>query len=303
MFRSYWLIFITVVGLGYPINDGPYAQERPADARKQQLKQDPVDLVPLQHAINRITRAIEALKENPDSEVEQKRAEDDLGAQKEMALWAFWMFIAASVGVALTAAGIILIWRTLVHTARAAVHTEGMLREAEKTTSAANAAIATANESSERQLRAYVQAQAPTIIDFTVGKAPLIKYWASNTGQTPARRFRHKTGWCFVEDPDTFPVRGIFPFNLKGSVIEIGGGDRSQQYTFLPTVRQDIFDAVRNGGKCILFFGVISYRDIFGRNRRSVFRYCLRQGAVLEGPIGAPLISNLAACKKNNRSN
>ena len=87
----------------------------------------------------------------------------DLKAQEGMALWAKAMFWATVAAVILTFAGIVLIWRTLIHTRHAAEAARDMVTEGVKTTSAAieatNAAIEAnriAREMSERQLRAYI---------------------------------------------------------------------------------------------------------------------------------------------------
>jgi hypothetical protein len=64
----------------------------------------------------------------------------NLVAQETMALWAEWMFYAASASVVLSFAALYAIARTLHHTRRAADYTHDMLVEARRATSAVNRA-------------------------------------------------------------------------------------------------------------------------------------------------------------------
>lgn len=184
------MLVFAVVGLGYPINDGCHAQERSTDAHEQpQPKQSPVDLAPLQDAINRVTGAVEALKDNPEAEAENKRAESDLRAQKDMAKWAFWMFVAASWSVALTLIGVILIWRTLVYTKRAAAYSQSMADAANETADAAKRQAEHSEQAFSRLERPHVLVSNVSSIKHKVVKQSSRYYVActlGNYGRTPA---------------------------------------------------------------------------------------------------------------------
>lgn len=66
-----------------------------------------------------------------------------------MVFWAKLMFFATAVATAITAAGVWLIKRTLDETKIAAAHTEGMLRQAEKTTIAAQESVKEARKTTK----------------------------------------------------------------------------------------------------------------------------------------------------------
>lgn len=92
------------------------AEPRQAGARP--IETDADRLVP---AIKTIEGAIRDLipEENPEYRERQEHRElADLHAQQDMAFWAKAMFWAAVVSLFLTAIGIWLIWRTLVHRGR-----------------------------------------------------------------------------------------------------------------------------------------------------------------------------------------
>ncbi|EAQ24335.1 hypothetical protein ROS217_08795 [Roseovarius sp. 217] len=54
---------------------------------------------------------------------EDQRAQDDLEAQTEMALWAFWMLVATVIVALITGLGVIFVWQTLKATQRMATDT------------------------------------------------------------------------------------------------------------------------------------------------------------------------------------
>ena len=60
---------------------------------------------------------------------EEWRSERDLEAQQDMARWAMLMFFASAASVVVTIVGLLLIWRTLHHTRRAADYARAMVDE------------------------------------------------------------------------------------------------------------------------------------------------------------------------------
>ena len=59
-----------------------------------------------------------------------------------MALWAMLMFFASTASVVVTVVGVVLIWRTLHHTRRAADYAKDMVDKSKLATQAAEAAVA-----------------------------------------------------------------------------------------------------------------------------------------------------------------
>jgi hypothetical protein len=157
-----------------------------------------------------------------------------------------------------------------------------------------------ARESAERQMRAYVQASRPTLLNFVPGNEPVIVFQPTNTGQTPARGFRLLTTYRIDPDAEQCRVRfegGASPYRRMGSTIDIGGGGQpSQQQTNLPLLTQADYDQFMSGEKKLIFCGVLSYRDVFGKRRRTVFRVRFDPKYLKGGT------ASLVSCRKNNRS-
>ncbi|MCO5082280.1 MAG: hypothetical protein M9955_11555 [Rhizobiaceae bacterium] len=95
-------------------------------------------------AVERIEPAIRELIAEEDkvtADAERERDDADLRAQQSMAVWAFWMFVASALSVVLTGVGVVLIWRTLLHTRDAAIHAGAAVLEAKNATKAAQDAV------------------------------------------------------------------------------------------------------------------------------------------------------------------
>ena len=97
--------------------------ERPSDHQdggaKEQSK--PEALAPALEKIESAIRDAIPPKDEAKDQRQENRDVSDLKAQKDMARWAERMFWATGASIALTLIGILLIWRTLHHTRRAAV--------------------------------------------------------------------------------------------------------------------------------------------------------------------------------------
>ncbi|MEO3389151.1 hypothetical protein [Mesorhizobium sp. CAU 1741] len=101
-----------------------------------------------------------------------------------LAQWAMAVFsVAATV---LTAVGVVLIWRTLVYTRRAAEAAAATVEEAKNATTAAKDAVAETRRIGEAQVRAYLGIEACTLERGT-GDDFLLKIAVKNSGQSPAR--------------------------------------------------------------------------------------------------------------------
>lgn len=140
-------------------------------------------------AIEGIESAIrDLIAEEDQIEAERQRQNEsrDLNAQEAMAKWARWMFW-ATIGTALvTLVGLILIGFTLRYTRKAAEHTEGMLRQAERATIAAESAVEATRDIGEKQVRAYLHV---TNVGFSLGEKTGevgVRLTVANAGQSPA---------------------------------------------------------------------------------------------------------------------
>ena len=199
----------------------------------------------------------------------------DLEAQEGMALWAKAMFWATIAAVLLTFAGIVLIWRTLIHTRHAAEAARNMVTEGAKTTIAAieatNAAVNAnfiARETSERQLRAYVTIEA---IQTHPGDDPMsYRLEWKNTGQTPATDVLTYTNWESRIDalPDDFP----YPKASINDAAALGPGQHVHAWPiFIPG---ETIERVRRGILRLYVWGAAEYNDTFKDTSRRRTEFC-----------------------------
>ena len=168
-----------------PVSQGQKTPDKQgAKAESQKNTPPPEQLTPalrqIESTIRELVNQQRAAQEKGPAQHEIK----DLKAQDDMALWAKLMFFATMVAVGLTGFGVWLIKRTLDETSVAAKHTEGMLKEAKKTTEAGIDAVV----AMRRSERAYVtMSHKPPGLDLTaqLGYAGFtIKI--KNYGRTPA---------------------------------------------------------------------------------------------------------------------
>jgi hypothetical protein len=106
------------------------------------------------------------------SRYDQSAEAYDLQAQQDMAKWALLMLIVTGVGVALIA---MTVWQT-----------RGVLREAKKTTSAANRTVDETKRIGDAQVRAYLGIGGFELVNYIKGAKPKIRFTIKNFGQTPA---------------------------------------------------------------------------------------------------------------------
>jgi hypothetical protein len=205
------------------------------------------------------------------------------------------MFIAAFVANVLTAVGIGLIWRTLIHTRRAADHAGGMLNEARKTTLAAEDAITQAehaatmtiramDNTAERQLRAYVyfedaQREKTGLATLDAeGKGWVVRANFKNYGQTPA--YSTTIGVRISIEAADFDETAL---NVQNIMDGAPAGYTPPTPVYMPpgeTANVEIpWPALQNhwadfkAGKVAMFlWGRIEYIDAFGKRRWATIR-------------------------------
>ena len=207
MFRSYRLLIAATVGLTLldPVYQHTHAQPRTADSHKHpEYEIEPPDLSSIESRLDGISSAVETLKDNPESKQNKQRAENDLKAQQEMAKWAFWMFVATAAAVVLTLVGLVLIWRTLRHTKRAADYTGTMVTQTKDATEAALTTAETTKQALELSERPYIYIKILSsdidsllrIDDYDAARGfgttfvPSVKFEICNFGKTPAILYR-----------------------------------------------------------------------------------------------------------------
>ena len=197
--------------------------------------------------------------------------------------------------LALTAIGVMLIWRTLIYTrkaadaaqaavdeakaavdeAKAAVdEAKAAVDEAKAATRAADAAVAVTRDTAQRQLRAYVFVENILLTDEGGDGSSHALLKIRNTGQTPAYRLKSHVQIEF--DPDrraSFDPHRLIDNDSKAVIMDIGGGNmRGRMHT---RKARDFDDkmALRSIDTYAHVFGRISYLDCFNAERKGIFHF------------------------------
>ena len=165
--------------------------------------ESPPDPSPALEGIESAIRDLIPKVDKTEREWEKQQNIADLQAQKDMAFWAKLMVWATVCTGGITFIGIVLIWRTLHHSRRAADAAKEMVTEARATTKAAQdtvvegrKATAAANRSADIQEKAFRRLERPYLFIRFIPTGglrrankhakPSIRYTLVNYGKTPA---------------------------------------------------------------------------------------------------------------------
>lgn len=214
------LIAALAASLAAPGNDHSHHARSTQSATQSQPepKHDTGPSLPVtvQNDIQRIARALEAANAKQESTRERERAEQDLRDQDNMAKWAFWMFLVGGGELLLTAIGVFLVWRTLLHTRDAAV--------------AARDAVIETRSTGEAQTRAYLNIVKASVYFMQPRHHPVIEIQVLNYGLSPA--------YDFVWNPivtyyagDKLPLKKSYADCFDGDWEGVGGLDIAKDIT------------------------------------------------------------------------
>ena len=227
-----------------------------------------------------------------------------------MAIWNKGMFWVAVVQAVLTAAGLLLIWWTLVQTRRAANFAGDAAKASVAAVAAAeraNAIAAKANTAvlksvrvteatAERQLRAYVLPDSAHIHNIGVGTTPIATVVIKNFGNTPARDMYCWAQIHIANYPAGFEFTApVFDDPDGGSRSTLGPG--SQHDIEIPCGRELAeIDVAAIGAKHAAFWvhGHVDYVDAFGEKRTTDFRF------VYGGRSGLSPLGVMVSCREGN---
>lgn len=218
----------------------------------------------------------------------------DLAAQEMMADVAILMAVIALLTVVVTIVGTLLIaWQVK------------LTRRAVEDTALATDSMRHANEiaedTSKRQLRAYVATEDHSIIDFVVGQQAGFVCKVYNRGQTPAydvQIWSQPTAIkCDQETPDFAKIRQNGKF-AKSKALLGPGQFIVHENRMTGQLEESSYYSVSAGGIAIIWAGVVTYRDSFGKRRISSFKYMATgEGAEM------PSSFDMHACGRGNRAN
>lgn len=153
-----WLSATPALAPPEKAEDRAYTQHDTSQTKQTPAPQQvmPVDIIPAAEPISSGgTNSSGAQDPAGDPETEKQRAQADLEAQQDMALWAFWVVVVSAVSVAIAGVAVLLVYLTL--------------REAGKTTKAATEAAHAAH----RQADAAIRLEAAKLVFSRAAFAPI----------------------------------------------------------------------------------------------------------------------------------
>ena len=258
---------------------GQQAGEGEAARQSQQEEAAPENISPALNQIESVIRDLIAQQRAAQGQGPEDHEISDLEAQQGMAHWAKLMFWATLAAVAITFTGIVLIWRTLHHTRRAADYTKGMLEEANKTTKAAIDTVA----AMRRSERAYVtMSHKPPGLDITthIGGAAF-RIEIKNSGRTPAAitDVLFQLDWFGPDNPA--PEQPVYRTNEPR--FQTGAFLVAQaHFTHFNTLPMPGYSDGEGKGEELWFYGYVDYIDEFGDSHRAGYARVFRPDLVKE---------------------
>jgi len=192
---------------------------------------------------------------NPKPNRDEWRQENTLEAQVWQTHWAFLTTVAAFIGLLISGVGILLIKRTLDATWAA-------VREAEKATKAAEAAVIETGKIGRAQVRAYLSCEGGS---YTVSKDHFsCRARLRNHGQSPALLTDVKASLFTSVKGHDYAVESK-PFTCSGPAIQAGGvGTVSAVILLCDAMGEGAHKEIFGGGIDFEVCGIVIWRDVFG---------------------------------------
>lgn len=268
-------ILVAVLGIGaywamfYSAGFGSGYNEREAQIEAQHYATETANQIERECSAKAGEAARECIADIVKAERESQRNESDLAAQWKAADWVMWASIIAGAQLIATVIGLYYIKGTLDETRKA-------VEDTSEATEAMREANKIARETSKRQMRAYVGVEDHEVINFGIGLTTghQCKVW--NRGQTPAYDVRIWSYPTCVISAETEPHDAkIKPPKLIVQSSAILGPGQWVGHTN-PNTKPMIeasYLGLCAGGLTIVWGGVVSYRDAFGKRRRTTFKY------------------------------
>lgn len=235
-------------------------------------------------------------EQDGDSEAKEL-ARADLRAQQAMASATDQMAVAAWLSTAFAFAGLLLLWRTMLYTKRAAEFAGNAVEEAERATAAAHetvkAAVAAntiAQNTARRQLRAYMVPASGTLTRLENGAGFILSVAVRNCGATPALNVR-SMGETFAAP---YPLQEDRPHPVPGDghSVTIGGGcEMTCAFRLFTESPELALAAVERGEMGFWIQGTVTYEDIFGEPHATQFRWVM--GGRLTGSGGVMMHADM----------
>ncbi|HZG32464.1 MAG TPA: hypothetical protein VEZ59_04270 [Sphingopyxis sp.] len=198
-------------------------------------------------------------------QVEGQRGEQELAAQRQSALWSFVMGVAAVIGMGVSFVGVGLVWTTFEATRRGNQLTidalqQGRVRE-----------------------RAYVIVeevefhQSCTPDEFRRG----VLVRLVNAGQSPALETRRQLRLTIVDRG--FDERELPPVKGSGGSLGYLAPEKTTDLIQSSRVEEAIWKAIAEGDLACFASGWFKYRDVFGEEHETHFRWKIDAELIAQG--------------------
>jgi len=223
MSRSHWRAIIATIGLALaatayaqPVGDDAGEKAGTEEAQSPPAENaEPTERPTIHDLIERIATALDSDDDEAEAKRQREQAARDLQAQEDMAKWAKYMLWATCAGVAVTFAGVVLVYFTLRYTRAAAIHAQSAADAAWQTVSEARSATVTTrraatsvNSNTMRELRAYISVEPAGIIKQTGSNETLGHVIVRNVGKLPASKVTvHVQMETGDRDKSDFPIK------------------------------------------------------------------------------------------------
>ena len=153
--------------------------------------------------------------------------------------------------------------------------------------------VAGAQSAARMQLRAYLGPSEIFVTGVAAGERPVVESTIRNFGQSPAYRVSY---WAETKvlDPRIDRFERV-PSDAGDRTVNPGRDGFMIKSRLADPLTEEQMSKIRLGTASIYFYGVISYRDAFGRRRKTQFRF-QHGGARLAGT------EDLSISPKGNRA-
>ena len=289
MFRGYWIAAIAF-GLAFgalaqeveppSLERNPVSEPRQRDstsATENEAAADVPQTIDITPSLQGIERAIQNLITDVDQierQRQQEREISDLQAQLDMAFWAKAMFWATTATVIVTLIGVVLIWRTLKHTAQAEKLTGDALKQAEAQTIIARQSANFTRQSALRLERPYLFIEVQSTDQLrtpAVNMTPQLSYRIVNHGKTPAILRIVAVNLAF--EPQ-YPLRTPWHLNKAIHCVIAPNGGSTQIFHVLVESAKNNDSFAGPIGNGLVLWGAFSYADAIGSSY--VDHFCIR---------------------------
>jgi hypothetical protein len=269
----------------------PATQQQPTISDQRGTDQSPLSVKVLPSPASKEDADREERARQEKLEADGKLA-DQIG---KIASYTFWLGIFAFALLCAAVAQIGLFWFQLNFIRKGVDGAALAANAAQAATDATKRSIVLAEDTAQRQLRAYVMVHAAAIENLSSGRKPIARLILKNTGQTPAHAVSH---WCSSGvAPYPMPdhvVRALRGRETEMSTKPLPPGAETKAWSESEILTEAQYEGLSEGTHALYVVGEIRYLDAFNKPQETDFLL------FVGGPGG--LIGELASYTTGNRA-